>query len=130
MLFDSDFSSTGCIGSPQQTTSHGSHSHPPAHGFSTRTTSPHSLHSYLSPFSPFCFAKKSTSQKNSGLFRKKLEEKRSNKNSQTQPNLAAISLRIFRFRVVALIFKFGFNEWVWQCAFSAAVSYTKYFRAC
>jgi hypothetical protein len=43
-------SSTGFIGSPQQTTSHGSHSHPP-HGFSTAITSPHSSHLYLSPFS-------------------------------------------------------------------------------
>jgi hypothetical protein len=40
---------TGFIGSPQQTTSHGSQSHVP-HGSSTEITSPHSPHSYLSPF--------------------------------------------------------------------------------
>ena len=47
LLFVSAFAdSTGFIGSPQQTTSHGSQ----PHGFSTEITSPHSPHSYLSPF--------------------------------------------------------------------------------
>jgi hypothetical protein len=39
-------SSTGFIGSPQQTISHGSQ----PHGSSTAITSPHSSHWYLSPF--------------------------------------------------------------------------------
>jgi hypothetical protein len=64
LVLDADFSFAGSIGSPQQTNWQGSHSHPPPHGFSTITTSPHSLHSYMSPFSPFCFDKKNTSQKN------------------------------------------------------------------
>jgi hypothetical protein len=38
--------SNGFIGAPQQITSHASQ----PHGSSTETTSPHSLHLYLSPF--------------------------------------------------------------------------------